>query len=278
MPFRRSLETWSSPPQPGDLEPFDLGSGDLGVLLIHGFCGTPPEMRDLGEHLAARGFRARGVLLAGHGCTPEELRQTGWQDWLDSAQRELDELKRECRLVFCAGQSMGGTLTLLLAARNPDLAGVATCAALVSLGAVTEAKIRLGRRLVRWHYPDRDSVDLWNREAVTRLISYNRRSLKSHMDLINLYRVARTSLGQIHQPALIMHGMRDATVPPANAAIIAAGIGPTATVRYFDRSGHALSIDVDAPEIQDLVTAHFLQAAAARGWSAPQANLSSAAG
>ena len=269
MPRRSAPETWSYPPAEGDLEPFELGSGELGVLLIHGFCGTPPEMRDLGEHLASAGFRVHGALLPGHGRTPEELELTDWRDWLAGAQADLDALKRECRLVFCAGQSMGGTLSLLLAARNPDLAGVATCAALVDLGRFTALQIHLGRRLIRWHYPDRSSVDLWNREAVQRLRSYNRRSMKSHVDLVQLYQLARRSLPDIHQPALILHGMRDATVPARNAEIIRAGIGDSAVARYFDRSGHAMSIDIDAPEIQELVTEHFLTAAAGHGRIAP---------
>lgn len=269
VPRRSAKEFWSYPPGDGDLEPFELGSGDLGVMLIHGFCGTPPEMRDLGEHLAAAGFRVRGILLPGHGRTPEELERTGWQDWLAGAQSELDAFKPECRLVFCAGQSMGGTLSLLMAARNPDVAGIATCAALVSLGRVTEAQIHLGRRLIRWHYPDSTRVDLWNRDAVSRLRNYSRRSMKSHVDLLRLYQQARRELPQIRQPALVLHGLRDGTVSPVNAELIRAAVGDSATVRYFDRSGHAMSIDVDAPEIQALITEHFRNAAAARGAHPP---------
>jgi len=276
MSRRSAPETWSYPPVEGDLEPFDLGSGELGVLLIHGFCGTPPEMRDLGQHLAAAGFRVRGALLPGHGATPEDLERTGWQDWLAGAQADLEALKRECKLVFCAGQSMGGTMSLLLGARNPDVAGIATCAGLVDLGRFTALQIQVGRRLIRWHYPDRNSIDLWNRDAAQRLRSYNRRSMKSHVDLLQLYQLARRSLPDIRQPALILHGMRDATVPPRNAEIIRAGIGDSAAVRYFDRSGHAMSIDVDAPEIQTLITEHFLNAAVARGWNAPTAEAAAA--
>ncbi|GAC1334196.1 MAG: alpha/beta fold hydrolase [Candidatus Dormibacteria bacterium] len=268
---RGPAETWSYPPVDGDLDPFDLGTGELGVLLIHGFCGTPPEMRDLGEHLAAAGFRVRGTLLPGHGATPEELRRTHWEDWVAGAQADLDVLKQECRLVFCAGQSMGGTISLLLAARNPDVVAVATCAALVDLGRMTAFQIHLGNRILRWHYPDRNSVDLWNRDAVQRLRSYNRRAMKSHVDLLQLYQHTRRSLSKVRQPALILHGMRDATVPPRNAELIRSGIGDSAVVRYFDRSGHAMSIDVEAPEIQALVTEHFLNAAAARGAAAPTA-------
>src|ERR1700737_1202492 len=135
---RRGQGIFSYPPQPGDLEPFRLGSGERGVLLIHGFCGTPPEVRGLGEHLSAGGFRVHGILLAGHGTTPEDLATTHWTDWIDSAQSPLEGLRAECRQVFVAGQSMGGSLSLVLAARNPDVVAIATLAALVNLGRFTE--------------------------------------------------------------------------------------------------------------------------------------------
>jgi carboxylesterase len=255
---RRGEGIFSYPPQPGDLEPFKLGSGDRGVLLIHGFCGTPPEVRGLGEHLAANGFRVHGALLTGCGTTPEDLLATSWTDWIDSAQAQVDELKRECRQVFVAGQSMGGTMGLVLAARNPDIVAIATMAALVNLGRWAELQLFLGQHIFKWHYPDRNSVDLWDKDAVKQLRSYNKRAMKSLIDLILLYREALLEAHDIHVPALILHGHRDRTVPPANAKLIADAIGPTATMRYFGRSGHAMTVDVDHKEIYKLITDFFV--------------------
>jgi carboxylesterase len=268
---RRGEGIFSYPPEPGDLEPFRLGDGDRGVLLIHGFCGTPPEMRGLGEHLAANGFRVHGALLAGCGTTPEDLLATSWTDWIDSAQAQLDALKSECRQVFVAGQSMGGTLSLLLAARNPDVAAIATMAALVNLGRWTELQLFLGRYIIKWHYPDRSSVDLWDKEGAKLLRSYNRRAMKSHIDLINLYRAAMREAPGIRVPALVMHGNRDGLVAPANARVIADAIGPSAVVRYFERSGHGMSVDVDHQEIFELTTDFFARAGDAAGVTAPAA-------
>jgi carboxylesterase len=255
---RRGEGIFSYPPQPGDPEPFKLGSGDRGVLLIHGFCGTPPEVRGLGEHLAANGFRVHGALLIGCGTTPEDLLATSWTDWIDSAQAQLDELKRECRQVFVAGQSMGGTMGLVLAARNPDIVAIATMAALVNLGRWAELQLFLGQHIFKWHYPDRNSVDLWDKDAVKQLRSYNKRAMKSLIDLILLYREALRKAHDIRLPALILHGNRDQTVPPANAKLIADAIGPTATLRYFERSGHAMTVDVDHEEIYKLITDFFV--------------------
>lgn len=257
-------EFWSNPPDPGDLETFRLGNGRHGVLLLHGFCGTPPEMRGLGEHLAARGFRVRGALLAGHGTSPEDLDRYSWRDWVASAEQELDELRAECETVSLAGQSMGGTLSLLLAERHRDIAAVATMAAVVKLPSTTAAAIRLGAYLRRWHSPRADRVDLWEPEQVKLLRSYSRRSLRAHTHLLALMAAARRDLGMIQCPALVMHGRRDGTVNPENAEIIARGIGDTAEVRYFDRSGHALTVDVDRHQVYELVEGHIRAATGRR--------------
>src|SRR5262249_50914792 len=65
------------------------GTRGLGCLLVHGFTATPAEMRPLGEALAARGFPVRGVRLAGHGTSVEDLARTGWRDWYASVEHDL---------------------------------------------------------------------------------------------------------------------------------------------------------------------------------------------
>src|ERR1035437_5524360 len=79
---------------------------DRGILLLHGFAGTPPEMRPLAEELGRRGFTVYAPLLAGHGTSPEELEKTGHRDWIRSANEALDQLHTRCRLLGVAGQSM----------------------------------------------------------------------------------------------------------------------------------------------------------------------------
>jgi hypothetical protein len=47
-------------------EPFYFPGNEIGCLLIHGFTGTPKEMRWMGEYLARQGYSVLGVRLAGH--------------------------------------------------------------------------------------------------------------------------------------------------------------------------------------------------------------------
>ena len=105
-------------------EPFDLVGDGTGVVCVHGFTGTPYELRYLGEQVASAGFAAVGPLLPGHGTTVEDMLDTSWADWSAAAERAYTDLASRCDKVVVAGLSMGGTLTCWLAIRYPEIAGI----------------------------------------------------------------------------------------------------------------------------------------------------------
>src|ERR1700674_4755997 len=218
---------WSSPAEPADLQPFRFRGGTRGILLIHGFAGTPPEMRGMGQFLAAGGYDVMGPLLAGHGLTPEAMAATRWPDWVRSAEDALTELRRDCADVFVGGQSLGGTLALHLAATHPEVRGVFTMGAMSSPVYFRDWRIKAIRGLkyvVRWHEPG-DDVDLGDPGAVRLLHSYARRPTVCIESLMTLLRVVDRELPSIPIPALITHVRRDRTVDVANAPHIVATIG-----------------------------------------------------
>ena len=105
-------------------EPFAFpGSGPearTGVLLVHGFTGTPMSMRPWGEHLAAEGFTVRCPLLPGHGTRWQDCNTSTHDQWTTAVGEAFDALDAECDRVFVAGLSMGGTLATRLAEVRPD--------------------------------------------------------------------------------------------------------------------------------------------------------------
>lgn len=90
------------------------------VLLLHGFTGSPWEVRPLGEVLAANGYHVYAPRLPGHGTQPEAMAWVTHRDWEQAAEDALMSLNGY-RRVFVAGLSMGALLALILAARHPDL-------------------------------------------------------------------------------------------------------------------------------------------------------------
>lgn len=101
--------------------PFVLEGGRPAALLVHGFPGTPDEMRPLAQALHAQGWTARAVLLPGFGPEIGTLFQRRKQDWLDHVRRELQLLKVNHSPVLLVGYSMGAALALQVAAKEkPD--------------------------------------------------------------------------------------------------------------------------------------------------------------
>lgn len=256
------------PFDPAVVSPWTVGEGRRGVLLLHGFAGTPPELRRLGEHLATHGYRCRGPVLAGHGSTPSALEATTREDWIASAQGELDILADECEEVMVAGQSMGGAIALHLAATDLRVAAVATLAAPVWLSALSTQLVNVGRHLRRWHRSG-DDIDLYEPAAIDELYSLGVRPMHAIHEFVRLIREVRDELASIRAPVLVLHGGRDRTIDPRNALEIERRLVCSSDVRRiaFPRSGHGMSVDVDRDVINAAILgwfdAHFRSGVAA---------------
>ena len=100
-----------------------LGSGKsahIGVLLVHGYTGSPASMRPWGEFLHSKGYTVRVPLLPGHGSKAEDLNEVKWQEWPAKVIFELSELQKTCDMIFLVGLSMGGGTVLNVATTNNE--------------------------------------------------------------------------------------------------------------------------------------------------------------
>ncbi len=244
------------PFDPDLVAPWRLGEGPRGALLIHGFASTPPELRRLGEVLAEHGFRCHAPALPGHATTPQDLERTRWQDWAAHVQEAFNDLAAECTDVVVAGQSMGGTLALHLAANDHRVRALATLAAPVWLSGPLPPLLPFLSKVVRWHHTG-DDIDLWNPGAVEELHSYGIRPTRSINELRRVCAVVRNELAEVRAPVFVLHGERDRTIDPRCAREIAQRLinSDAVQLRMLPRSGHAISVDVD----HDTVNADILQ-------------------
>jgi carboxylesterase len=242
-------------------DPFDfVGDGEVGVICVHGFTGSPYEVRYLAEQLARAGATVRGPLLPGHGTSLDDLDRTSWEDWAAAVEREVDAMERRCRRVAVVGQSLGGLLALHVAARRPALAAVASLAAPLWLGGVSGRVARWitrpgGHRLrdrIR-RLPKLGGSDVRDRRVRAENPGYDAIPTRALGQLLDFMQIVDAELPQIAPPVLVVHARRDHTAPVACAARIAER-ARARRVRILPRSFHLIATDVE----RDVVAAEVL--------------------
>ncbi|MBU0703389.1 MAG: alpha/beta fold hydrolase [Chloroflexi bacterium] len=242
-----------------DPSPFFLEGGPVGVLLIHGFTGSPPEMRPLGDYLHQRGYTVSGPLLPGHGTTVEDMNRRKWTEWTGHAEQSLADLQARCETVFVGGLSMGALLTLYLAAHHPELPGAITYSPAV---VVANRLIYLAPAL-KHLLPTRSQSgesDLTDPEADLRLWSYEQDPVFAAHELLKLIRQVRRLLPQVTCPLLVIHSTLDTAIHPTSAQFTYDRVGSTdkelVTLR---NSGHCITVDSEWESVA-AKTYEFIQA------------------
>jgi len=255
-------------PQAVDPEPFDLtgdpagegGGADAGraaALCLHGLSGTPYEVRPLGEALAARGIRAVGPLLPGHGETPEALRGVPYTAWTEAVGAVWRRLRAEHERVHVVGLSLGGLLGLWLASRERHADGLVVVGTPLRLRSPAVRLVPAAKRFVHF-VPKRTGSDIRDPAARARHPSLPLMPLASVHELMRLQARVRSALPRVRAPILVAHGRLDATAHPEDARAIAAGVAsPERQLLWLERSGHVVPVDRDGPRLAAAV-AEFL--------------------
>jgi carboxylesterase len=230
-------------------EPFSASGGPNGVLVLHGFTGSPQSMRPLAEAFASAGFAVELPLLPGHGTTVEDMAETGWADWSGTAEAAYSDLAVRCERVVVAGLSMGAALALWLATRHPEIAGLV----LVNPAMGTPADDVMRAPLVELlNSGERLMPGLANDVAdpdVTEL-AYDQTPIAALVSLLDGIEELYPRLSEIACPVLLMIAPQDHVVPPgAREAIEATVAGPIEHVT-LERSFHVATIDYDRELIE----------------------------
>ena len=244
-----------------DINDFFLTGAGVSALLVHGLTGTPYEMRYLGERLAARGVRVRGVKLAGHAGLPEELGPAGYDNWYESVVNGLEELRQYGEPIVVVGLSMGAVLSARLAAdQGESVAGVALLAPAFFLPTSTSVALRalrgvLGSVTERIYLFNPGASDI--HDAAARSIHPNCRlmPLVAPMRLLDLSALVRPMLSRITQPALVIHARRDHTCPMRkNVDYVMKHLGsPEKRAVELEESYHVITVDSEKERVVDEV-------------------------
>lgn len=228
-------------------EPFFLKGNEnkTGILLIHGFTGSPAELQPLGEYLNEHGYTVFAPLLAGHGTSIEDMEKTRWNDWWISVEQGYEKLKIEgCQDIIACGHSMGGILALKLALNYPLKAVISICAPIY----LTDKRAyfsNVTKMFLRYHKKPRKHR--YGEELIT---GYDRFPMVCVPSLIELINQIKPLLGHVEVPALILQAELDTTVEPRSGEYIYKEIG-SREKQYitYEKSGHIITIDKDKEQV-----------------------------
>ncbi|HWR23166.1 MAG TPA: alpha/beta fold hydrolase [Feifaniaceae bacterium] len=225
--------------------PYFHKGGAVGCLLMHGFTGTPANVRFIADALALKGYTVYSPMLSGHGTSLKDMNAQRHTDWLRDAEQGYEKLKEAgCADIFVLGHSMGGVLAMLLAERKPVNGVVLFCAPLRlkpylylsgPLGAV--------KPYLYDNVPAAYKGDPYAQ-------GYVGTPLRRIRDIRRLCALAKRGLENIMCPVLLFQSRNDNRVDLSSVGMIERGAKNAAvTTVYLERSTHGCPYGQEREEI-----------------------------
>lgn len=236
---------------------FLFPGGQIGCLMVHGFGSSPGEVEGLGRYLHDAGYTVKGVLLKGHGTTPEDMATTGWPDWYESVTESLRDLATECSQVWAVGLSLGGALSLYAASQGLT-DGVVALAAPAGLVDWRARLAGIGKYFMPYEHKRFSPEQRQFNERIGRMV-YDRLPLAAVESLYQFIGVVRKSLPLVTVPTLVAHSEKDEVVAHYSGKYIYNHVSSIQKeYLQLQKSGHIVTEDVEKDIVYERVR-NFLQ-------------------
>ncbi len=225
-------------------ESLSLSGGKIGVLVLHGFTGSPASIAPWAQGFHSAGFTVRAPRLPGHGTRWEDLNETTWEDWFRSAEQEFLTLKQTCTKVFVAGFSMGGALALRLAEiRGSEMEGLIV----LNPSIYDERKFFRLLPVLQHILPSLKSSGSDISIANAPRHSYGRIPLRALNSLRKFWRIVEDDLHLVDTPLMVGYSINDHVVHPANSETVIDNVY-SVDIReiIFEKSFHNVALDVES--------------------------------
>lgn len=237
------------------VRPFHHDGNTTGVLLIHGFGGSPLQLQPLARRLAEEGFTVHTPLLPGHGTTPRDFGATDNEEYLTAVRREVAALRSRCGHVYAVGFSMGGLLALQLEGES-KLDGLVLLSTPIQpwndhadfdwLKFAAAGGARLGLFVPTLGIPAVYKAarrELGDSSLALVDPAYAAYPATSCLRLLELIEQVKPRLAAVRTPALIVQSRDDIVAAPSSAAYLFGHLGsPRKRLVYLERSGHLIAL------------------------------------
>ena len=228
-----------------------LPGGAVTVVLIHGFTGSPSELKLLAESLNAEGYGVEVPLLVGHGTTLQDLMGVVPQQWIDPLDALITRLLAAGQKVVVGGLSLGSILTLQLALRYPQIEALLLYSPPIRSG---DPRRFFAPLLVRFTQSlPKPASDFFDPMAAQRLWSYDRYPVATSARVLDLISRTRKQLSQVRQPLLAIASRCDKVITPSGLALLMRSVQSSPReLHWLERSSHAITVDAEWTMVRDL--------------------------
>jgi carboxylesterase len=225
-----------------DGSPFFWDGNSTGILLTHGFTATSVEVRQMAAFLSKQGYTVAGPLLPGHGKTIDDMNSVTWHDWIKAVDDLYLKLSAKCKKVFVLGESMGALLSLEMALRHPEIAGIMLFAPALKVP-------RLG--IAEFIWPFKSYIFKSNVDESMPWQGFNVVPLHAAAQLVKLQRHVKKNLNKIIQPAIIFQGKLDRSIDPLSSVYVLEGIHSEAKeLVWLEESTHCILLDKQLQDVE----------------------------
>ncbi len=246
----------------------DLGPADApGVaILVHGYIGAGDNFDGLPEAIAAAGWRVRVMRLPGHGTSPIDFEKISPDELIDAVRDEVVAMRAQHKHVVLVSHSMGGTISTIVAARQP-VDGLVLGAPYYGVTQKwyyllpVKTWVRVGSPFIKWLYKGQYFMQVNRPEAKDDITSYAWVGMNSVQTLMTLGEMARDPavLARIDMPILLIHSHIDEAADPQAAEEVFEQLpSEHKQMIWLERSNHHIFWDYEAEELESAILT-FLQ-------------------
>jgi carboxylesterase len=229
-------------------EPFTFEGGKRAVLLLHGFTGNSADVRMLGRFLEKKGYTCHAPHYKGHGVPPEELVQTGPEDWWKDVLEGYEFLKkRGHHEIAVAGLSLGGVFSLKLGYTQPVKGIIPMCAPMYIK---SEEVMYRGVLAYAREFKKREGK---SEEQIEReMTEFAKTPMKTLKGLQELIADVRNHIDMIYAPTFVVQGRHDKMINTDSANIIYNDVqSEVKKIKWYEESGHVITHDKEKDQLHE---------------------------
>ncbi len=228
------------------------GRLDQCIVLVHGYTGTPGELRLLGNYLNSCGYPIIGLRLPGHGTNIQDLEKTTFNDWYEEVLKNISQARSAARQVSIVGSSMGAAVVLKAAATAPVHKVVVMSTPIETYNKYYQyAKYYHFIHPVEKKRPRKFNVPAHYYESYDEFPLLPLSSAFTEIAKMKDYYLPKISC-----PILIMQSTVEKTVKPESAQIIFDHVrSASKKIIWYHHSGHLLALDNEREDVYKQIAA-----------------------